>query len=277
MSDAPAIRVVNLTCHYGHAAVLRDLDLVVPAGEFVAIMAPNGVGKSTLLKALAGIVPAWRGFIEIDGHRRRQTPESELAARQACVFLPAEDVVPIGSTSLDWVVSYARLWGVDERRALDHGRRLLELFDLDTKQRPTDGSTGQQHKVALCAALATDAKVLILDEPFGGGLDPSGISALKEVLLHATRKQGRTVVTATPVPELVEDMADRVIMLAGTGIAADGSPQQLMREVSAPTLEAAYDVLVDQAKREQQAMPTGGTRVSRYLAAEEAEQRGGRS
>ena len=216
--DPPAIAVNGLTCHYGVAPVLRDVDLTIPAGEVVAVMGPNGAGKSTLLAAVAGVLSAWRGSVDIHGHRRRGTPESELAARQACVYLPASPFVPTALAAREWVVACGRVWGVDDRRLLDHAGCLLELFDLDPALRPADASTGQRQKLALAGALATDAAVLILDEPFGGGLDHSGIVALRAVLLDAARRRGRTILLAQPVPQLVEGLADRVAILgAGAG------------------------------------------------------------
>ena len=253
---------MNLTCHYGVAPVLRDVSLDVPAGEVVAVMGPNGAGKSTLLAAVAGVLSAWRGFVDIHGHRRRGTPESELAARQACVYLPASPFVPRSLTAREWVVACGRVWGVEDCRLLDHAERLLGLFDLDPALRPADASTGQRQKLALAGALATDAAVLILDEPFGGGLDPSGIVALRAVLLDAARRRGRTILMAQPVPQLVEGLADRVAILGpGPGLAALDSPAALMRATGLTTLEAAYQSLITSAGR-----PTGAAGRSGFEA-----------
>ena len=245
--DPPAVRVVNLTCHYGVAPVLRDVSLAVRRGELLAVMGANAAGKSTLLAAMAGVVSPWRGFVEVLGHRRRDTPGSEMAARQACVYLPAEPFVGAASARA-WVVGCGRVWGVEDRRLMDHAARLLQLFDLDAALGHDRASTGQRHKIALAGALATDAPVMILDEPFGGGLDPSGIVALREVLLDATRRRGRTVVMATPVPQLVEEMADRVAVVgAAAGLVAVDSPAGLMRRTGTATLEAAYQSLTTAA------------------------------
>ena len=253
MNDAPsppAIRAVNLTCHYGVKPVLRDLSLDVPAGEILAVMGGNAAGKSTLLAAMAGVVSPWRGFVEVLGNRRRDTPASELAARQACCYLPAAPYVAPGVTARGWVVACGRVWGVEDRRLMDHAARLLALFDLNPDLKPADASTGQRHKIALAGALASDAPVLILDEPFGGGLDPSGIVALREVLLDAARRRGRTTVMATPVPSLVQEMADRVAVVgAAAGLLALDTPAGLMRRTDTATLEAAYGALTQRPAR----------------------------
>jgi ABC-2 type transport system ATP-binding protein len=113
------------------------------------------------------------------------------------------------------VLTVGRLYGVDEDRLMEHAERLLALFDLTGQ---ADGpmrsySSGQQKKLALCTALITEAPILLLDEPFSGGLDPAGILALKRLLRRRVTAQKATVVLTSPVPEIVEEIADRIIVL----------------------------------------------------------------
>ena len=98
---------------------------------------------------------------------------------------------------------------------MEHVGRLLALFEL-TEQGDSPirtYSAGQKKKVALCSALVTEAPVLLLDEPFSGGLDPSGLLALKRVFLRHARNKELTIVMTSPVPELVEEIATRVVVL----------------------------------------------------------------
>ena len=266
-----AVRCEGLTCHYGAAPVLRDLDLTVGAGECLAVMAPNGAGKSTLLAAVAGVVPAWRGFVEIVGHRRRASPEEELAARQVCAYMPAEPPLATTFAAREWVVANGRVWGVSDSRLLAHADRLLRLFDLDATLTPDKMSTGQRQKLGLCAALATDAPVLVLDEPFAGGLDPSGIAALRGVLIDLTRRGGRTVLMATPVPELVAEVATRVAVLRDGRIVHDAPPAELVRSTGASTLAEAYEKLADAPPAAFAEPQTAEGRLAAYL-----EEEGGR-
>ncbi|HLJ11653.1 MAG TPA: ATP-binding cassette domain-containing protein, partial [Planctomycetaceae bacterium] len=105
---------------------------------------------------------------------------------------------------------------------------LFELGELGDSPIRTY-SAGQQKKVALCSALVSEAKVLLLDEPFSGGLDPSGILALKHVLRRLAQ-EGGTILMTTPVPELVDELADRLIILRGGEIAVQGTLRDLQRE-----------------------------------------------
>jgi ABC-2 type transport system ATP-binding protein len=209
------IKVVNVTHHYGVRPVLRNVSLDVGRGELLALMGPNGMGKSTLLGVMAGLLFPYRGHVEVEGRRRRGSVEEERAIRKLVAYLPAEAWVPGAFTGREWLMAVGRLYGIEALRLMDHVDRLLELFELTEKgDAPTSSySSGQKRKIALASVLVTEAPVLLLDEPFSGGLDPSGIAALKRVLLSLTRKQRVTVVMATPVPELVAEMADRIAVI----------------------------------------------------------------
>ncbi len=88
------IQVTNVTHHYGVKPVLRDVSMHVNIGELVAIMGPNGMGKSTLVSVIAGILWPVKGYVEIDGLRRRSSEEAELAIRRKVVYLSADPWVP---------------------------------------------------------------------------------------------------------------------------------------------------------------------------------------
>jgi len=219
----------------------------VRRGEVVALMGPNGSGKSTLVSVMAGALAPFRGYVDVNGHRRRSTAEEELAIRREVVYLPAEPWLPQGRTAREWVLAVGRLWNVADERVMDHAERLLGLFDLERQADTPIGScsTGQRKKVALCGALVTDAPVLLLDEPFAGGLDPSGILALKRVLAHHATHDSATVVMATPVPELVEELADRVAVLRDGRVAAFDTVAGLRRQTGcAGGLDEVYEQLI---------------------------------
>jgi len=209
------IEVVDVTHHYGVRPVLRQVNLRVPKGDVLALMGPNGMGKSTLMSIMAGLLSPLKGYVAIDGKRRRSTPEDELAIRKLVAYLPAEVWVPQSKTGREWMLAVGRLYAIDDDRLLDHVDRLLALFDL-SKQGDSlisTYSTGQKKKIGLCCVLVTEAPVLLLDEPFSGGLDPSGILALKRVLQRLRERDDVTIVMATPVPELVAEVADKIAIL----------------------------------------------------------------
>ncbi len=209
------IEVLDVTHHYGVRPVLKGVDLRIDRGEVVVIIGPNGMGKSTLLGVMGGILAPYKGSVRIDGRTRRGSVEDELAIRRTAVYLPDQPWLPGNRTGREFLLAVGRLYDVEAGRLMEHVGRLLALFELaeqgDSPIRTF--SAGQKKKVALCSALVTEAPVLLLDEPFSGGLDPSGLLAMKRVLLRHARNKELTIVMTSPVPELVEEIATRVVIL----------------------------------------------------------------
>jgi len=210
------IEIVNVWHHYGVKPILRDVSLKVEAGELVAVMGPNGMGKSTLLGLMAGVLWPIKGYVEIDGHRRRNSIEEEIEIRKKVLYLPDNPYLPLYSTGREFLLAIGRLYNVEEEQLLGHTEQVLKLFDLhDNADAPIYSySTGQRKKIGICSALVSEAPILILDEPFSGGLDSSALMALSQVLKRLADRKDVTVVMAVPVPELVESLAHKIAIIA---------------------------------------------------------------
>jgi ABC-type multidrug transport system ATPase subunit len=219
------IKIADVSHHYGLRPVLSHINLEVPTGQLMAVMGPNGVGKSTLLGIVAGLIAPAKGSVEINGLRRRASEDDELKVRRQTTYLPDHPWLPEFLTVREWLLAIGQLYDIEADRLMDHIARLLGVFQL-TQQGDTPiraCSNGQKKKVAICGALVTEAPVMILDEPFTGGLDPSAILALRGVLKHLTNRTKITVLMASQIPELVEQIADQVAVLSDTRIAAHGN------------------------------------------------------
>lgn len=120
----------------------------------------------------------------------------------------------------------------EEPEIVEHIQALINLFDMDKiADAPISSySAGQRKKAELIVALAPETPVLVLDEPFSGGLDPTGLYAIKEILRRRAHIMGHTILLATPTPELVEEIADRIIILRTGEIAAQGSLAELQQQ-----------------------------------------------
>jgi ABC-2 type transport system ATP-binding protein len=226
------IRVVEVTHHYGVRPVLRRVNLEVPEGELAIVLGPNGMGKTTLLSVMAGILWPLKGFVEIDRRRRRSSEEDEMAIRRQVAWLPDHPWLPGNRTGREFLLAVGRLYEIEDDRLMDHVDRLLRVFDLHREgDWPIQSySNGQKKKIAICSALVTDAPVLIMDEPFSGGLDPSGILALKRILQHLTAERKATVVFSSPVAELVEELARHIVVLRDGQVAAYDTADGLRRQ-----------------------------------------------
>ncbi len=209
------IELHDVTQHYGVRPVIHGITLRIERGEVVVILGPNGMGKTTLLGVMAGVMSPQKGEVFIDGLRRRGSEDEELAIRKMTVYLPDQPWLPAQRTPREFLLAVGRLYDVEAERLMNHIDQLLHLFDLsEQSDSPIRSlSAGQKKKVALCSALVTEAPLLLLDEPFSGGLDPSGILTLKRVIQHRAHRKDVTIVLTSPVPELVEEIATRIIVL----------------------------------------------------------------
>lgn len=226
------IQLDDVTQHYGVRPVLRKINLTIETGHLVAIIGPNGMGKSTLLGVMAGTLSPQKGTVTINGLIRKSNVEDELSIRRTTVFLPDKPWLPRNQTGREYLIGVGRLYEITDEDLLDHIERLLRVFELEKEgDWPIRSySAGQQKKIALCSALVTRAKTYLLDEPFSGGLDPSGILALKQILRRLVDRDGATVVMTTPVPELLEELADAIIVLRQGEVVAYDSPEGLRRQ-----------------------------------------------
>jgi ABC-2 type transport system ATP-binding protein len=209
------IHVVGVTQHYGIKPVLRGVTLSIKPARLVAIVGPNGMGKSTLLSVMAGTLSPQKGFVEIDGLRRRQTEAEEIDVRRRVVYLPDQPFLPVQQTGREFLLAVGSVYDIDVERRISHAERLLQLFQLrEQGDSPIRSySNGQKKKIAIASALIAETPVLLLDEPFAGGLDPAGIFALKRLLRWLCEHEKRTVVMTAPVPEIIEEIADEVVIL----------------------------------------------------------------
>ncbi len=221
MSTDDVVRIEGLVKEFGAVRALDGLDLDVRPGEVHGFLGPNGAGKSTTIRVLLGLARADGGTVRLfGGDPWRDAPR--LHARLA--YLPGDVSLWAGLTGgqcLD-VLAATRGGLVESRRA-----ELVERFDLDPTKRARDYSKGNRQKVALVAALATDAELLVLDEPTSG-LDPLMEQTFQEVV-RERRAEGATVLLSSHVLAEVEALADRVSIIRHGRRVTSGSLADLRR------------------------------------------------
>ena len=252
----PVLRAEGLAVALGGRDVLRDLAFTVAEGERVAVVGANGAGKTTLLRAVAGLIPHG-GTLELRGRPVGSWPPKERARAVALVRQQADlavdftaaEVVALGRAP--WL-GWAEKLGDADRRRVEAALRSVDLVGL--AGRPvTQLSGGEQQRVALAQALVQDAPLLLLDEPTAH-LDVRHQLDLV-ARLAALAEGGRTVVAAIHDLELAARFADRLWVIAGGTLAADGPPGRVL---TAELLRGAFGV-----EAEVEAGP-GGVRI-RYL------------
>lgn len=234
MTSEIAVRAEHLWCEYGSKFILRDVSFSVDRGEIAVIAGGNGVGKSTLLTTIAGAVSAARGTVSVFGYPRRSSVESERAARRMVVYLPDEAWLPRAMMVREYLGAAAALFEIPTAEAIDRIDALLDLFSLTEAESHSlrSLSTGQRKKVGLCSALLADRDLLLLDEPFSGGLDPAGIAALRRVFLSRRKERNQTIILTTPVAEIIAGLADRLLILRDGSLVHDLNQSALQSEMT---------------------------------------------
>ncbi len=208
-----------MTVAYHRKPVLWDIDLIAPEGKLIGIVGPNGAGKSTLIKAVLGLVPAASGRVTFYG--------KPYARQRHCVgYVPQRESVdwdfPVTTTDVVMMGTYGQLGWLRRpgTRQRETARRCLEQVGMtamaDRQIRQLSG--GQQQRVFLARALAQDASIYFMDEPFSG-VDAATESAIL-CLLQSLRREGKTVLVVHHDLPTVRQYFDHVILLNMRLIAA---------------------------------------------------------
>jgi iron complex transport system ATP-binding protein len=224
------IATSGVTVAYNGRAVLDGVDLRVAGGEWVAVIGPNGAGKTTLLRAVSGTVPfggsVLIGGVPIDSMSRRE-------ASRAIAVVPQHPVIPSGATALDYVLlgrtPYIGYWEMEQAEDVRIARSALERLDCGELARRQVGrlSGGERQRVVLARALAQDAEILLLDEPTTS-LDIGHQQQVLDLVDGLRRERGITVLAAFHDLTLAAQYADRMALLDGGVIVADGPPTEVL-------------------------------------------------
>ncbi|MCA9213180.1 MAG: ABC transporter ATP-binding protein [Planctomycetales bacterium] len=199
------VQTDSLTKRYGEFVALHECTLGVDRGEVFGLLGPNGAGKTTLIRTLMGFLRPTSGTATIDG---LDCTKQSVAVHAKVAYLPGDARLfrrMRGSEVLRFFAD-ARRDG-DFQKAKDLAKRL----DLDTKRRVGLMSTGMRQKLALAATLATEATILILDEPTSN-LDPNVRREIGRMLAEA-KSNGRTILLSSHVLSEIEESCDRVVIL----------------------------------------------------------------
>ncbi|MGW5924055.1 ABC transporter ATP-binding protein [Nocardia fluminea] len=219
MTDDSAVSISGLTKSFGRTRALDALDLTVRAGEVHGFLGPNGAGKTTTIRVLLGLVRADAGTVRVLGC----DPWADAVAVHArLAYVPGEVTLWPGITGGETIDLLAKLrGGIDPRRRAE----LLARFELDPTVKARAYSKGNRQKVALIAALASDAELLLFDEPTAG-LDPLKEAEFQRCVRELVA-QGRTVLLSSHQLAEVEALCDRVSIVRNGHTVDSGSLAEL--------------------------------------------------
>ena len=204
-STEMAVEVEGLTKSFGQVHALRGLDLAVPTGQVTGFLGPNGSGKTTTIRILLGLLRADGGRATVLGG---QPWTDAVRLHREIAYVPGDVTLWPNLTGGEAIDILCRLSGpLDPKRK----QAMLDRFDLDPTKKARTYSKGNRQKVALVAALASDARLLLLDEPTSG-LDPIMEAAFTESI-GEVKAQGRSVLLSSHIFAEVEKLADRVTII----------------------------------------------------------------
>jgi ABC-2 type transport system ATP-binding protein len=246
MPGEPAIEATGLTKSYGSVRVLSGIDLHVPRGSVFSLLGPNGAGKTTTVRILTTLTSPDSGTARVAGHdlvrdRARVRRSISLTGQDTAL-----DELQSGAENLRMM---ARLCRLSRGAAAARADELLEQFDLVEAgtRRVGTYSGGMRRRLDLAASLIVPPAVIFLDEPTTG-LDPRSRAAMWTVITDLTRS-GVTIFLTTQYLEEADKLADRIALVDGGRIVAEGTAAQLKQQVSGHRLDltladpAAFDRL----------------------------------
>lgn len=247
----PIISVRNLTAGYGDQIVIQGVSFDVYEGEIFAILGRSGCGKTTLFKAMTGLLDCPRGEVVIDGERMVSFArgESENVLRKIGVLFQS-DALFSSLTVAENVAFPMRLHTSLPDSTIERLVALkLAIVGLTGKERvlPSELSGGMQKRAALARAMALDPKILFFDEP-SAGLDPVTSAELDHTIRKINETLGTTIVIVTHELASIYKIANRVVMLdaAEKNIIAQGSPKKLRDESKEPRVQEFFNRMPEQ-------------------------------
>jgi len=228
----PAVVLEDVHCRLGSKQVLEGVDLKVGEGEIVAVVGVSGIGKSTLLKVIAGLVPVQRGSVRIFGCDLTKCSEREINEIRRQIGFVFQ-----GGALFDWMtvadnVAFplrTRDDNLTESEIMDRVRKLLEAVGMEGTENlmPEQLSGGMRKRVAIARALIAQPKLILYDEPTSG-LDPVMSGVINDLIKRMRDQFGVTEIVVTHDLASAVRFADRIAMLHGGKIIAEASPDEFL-------------------------------------------------
>lgn len=192
---------------FGRCKILKNINFEIEAGQIVGLLGPNGVGKTTLMKIICGLLTSDAGTITIGGYYLEKNPCEYLSQIGMIIEQPA---LYYNMDAYMNMLLQARLYGAPDKNRI---HKLLSRFELDNvgKKKIKNFSLGMKQRLGIAMALYSNPKLLILDEPMNG-LDPEGIMVMRD-LLRDVAKEGVAVLVSSHILTEIERLCSNIIIM----------------------------------------------------------------
>lgn len=213
------VEVKGLQKNFGQFQALKDVSFEVNAGEVLGYIGPNGAGKSTTIRILLGIIRTTQGKVQIFG---KDVWQDSIEIHKKIAYVPGDVYLWPNLSGGETIDLFLKLHGASNQEKRD---QLIKKFDLNPKKKVRSYSKGNRQKIALIAALATEAELYIFDEPTSG-LDPL-MEAVFQEEVKALKAAGKAIILSSHILSEVEKLADRVAVIRKGEIVETGTLDDL--------------------------------------------------
>ena len=237
------IRARGLTKTFGEFTAVDGIDFELSRGEVFGFLGPNGAGKSSTMRMIGCVSPPSGGELTVLG---MDPVRDGPAIRARLGVVPQEDTLDVELTVRENLLIYGRYFGLRRDLIRERTAQLLEFVQLNERARdqvePLSG--GMKRRLTIARSLISEPEILLLDEPTTG-LDPQARHVVWD-RLYRLKQQGVTLVLTTHYMDEAEQLCDRLVVMDGGKIAAEGSPRQLIETYSTPEVLELRFALAEQ-------------------------------
>ena len=237
MPSKYAITVKNLKKSYGKTEVLKGVNLNVERGTMLALLGPNGAGKTTTVRIMSTLLKFNGGSVMIESHDVAKEPD---AVRNVIGLTGQSAAVDEMLTGRENLIMMGELYRLTKKSAIARAEELLERFDLvAAANRPLKTySGGMRRRLDLAVSLIATPPIIFLDEPTTG-LDPRSRLAMWEII-NELKKEGTTILLTTQYLEEADQLADRIVVIDGGKVIAEGTAKELKSKIGNDRLELTF-------------------------------------
>ncbi|MFV1591596.1 urea ABC transporter ATP-binding subunit UrtE [Phaeobacter sp. JH20_36] len=221
------LKLENISLHYGHSQILHGISMEVKRGEVACVMGTNGVGKTSLMKAISGRHPRSGGEILLDGDPLRAASSYQLAQKGIAYVPQGREIFPLLTVLENLETGFGCLPRSDHQ-VPDRIYQLFPVLHDMRHRRGGDLSGGQQQQLAIARALITRPKLLLLDEPTEG-IQPNIIQQIGDVIRHLRDEREMAIVLVEQYFDFAYELADRFVVLRRGRITMSGERADISR------------------------------------------------
>lgn len=238
-----AIDINNVAANYGLGNIIENIDFHVKKGETFGIVGLNGVGKTTLIKIILGLMDASEGDVKIFG---KEAVEQESKSKIA--YLPEKFEPPTFLSGFEFIKFSLSLYNkVFKKEAVEEAADRVSLARESLSRRVTSYSKGMRQKTGLMGTWLTECPLLVLDEPMSG-LDPRARVLVKDEIMSC-KKRGMTVFLTSHILADMDEMCDRIGVIHDGELRFIGTPADLKKQTDQEHLERAFLKVIEKSKR----------------------------